>query len=333
MENRAIVYTDIKKTDIVKTEMPKLGNCEVLVNIKATALCSQEQRMYTGARKVCGYPCIGGHESAGVVVEVGEDVVGVKVGDHVVVGCGQFRQPKGNPNAREDGVYVEEFGTLSKYVKFRDDNVLVIENKKVPFEQLCLTEPVACVTKSIKKARIQLGDYVVVIGGGIMGLLHAQLAKRQGAIVIVSEIDQARLDKALALGADYAINIKEKDLIEEVKKITHGKGANVAINTTPIPSSWEQAIAVVGKFGRVIAYSSQHPDDPIGVKMGNLHSTEKEIIGTVDGYFDNEAAARMIEYGIVDIKSLTSGVYKFEDHDAAFKAATTPGNYRIVITE
>jgi len=333
MENRAVCYTDIRKAEVKDVMMPVLGNTEVLINVKATALCSQEQRMFNGVRKVCGYPCIAGHEAAGIVVEVGKDVKGIKVGDHVAFGAATERKFDGNPEAREDGIYTEEYASLSKYIKLRDELVVVIDDKNLPFEKACFCEPVSCVAMSVKRANIQFGDYVVVIGAGIMGLLHVQLAKKQGAIVMVSEIDPERCKKATGYGADYIINPKEVDLVAKVKELTNGNGADVVFNTTPIHESWSQALDMLAPYGKCLAYSSQHPDEPVGVKMGNLHSYNKQIIGTVDGWEQMKGAIRMIAHGVVDVETLTDSIYTFDECQKAFERATTPGVYRVVIID
>lgn len=335
MENKnwAVVFEDLKKTKVMDAMMPKIGSCDVLINVKATALCSQEQRMFLGVRKLCGFPCVGGHESAGIVEAVGSDVKDIKVGDRVAIGTAFYRVPEGNPNAREDGIYVEEYGSISKYMKTRDDNCIVIKDDKLPFEKACLIEPVTCVTQSVKKGDVDFGDYVLIIGGGIMGLLHVQLAKKRGATVIVSEIDEARCKKALGYGADLIVNPKTEDAAAKIMEFTKGEGCDVVFNTTPFASSWDLAQAVLADYGKIVAYSSQHPDDPIGVKMGNLHSHHKQIIGTVDGFGDFKAALRMIENGIVDLDGLVDSVYKYTDCQKAFERATTPGVYRVIITD
>ena len=186
-KNWAIVFEDVMKLNLVEVPVPEIGPTDVLINVKATAICSQEQRMYKGIRKVCGFPCIGGHESAGVVVAVGEHVRGIEVGDYATLGAAEYHFPDGYPNGRTDGFYEEEYGSLTRYVKMRDTEVLVVKDRSVPFEKLCLNEPVACVANSIARADVHFGDYCLVIGAGIMGLLHVQLLKKQGAIVMVSE--------------------------------------------------------------------------------------------------------------------------------------------------
>lgn len=134
---------------------------------------------------------------------------------------------------------------------------------------------------SVTKANIQLGEDVVVIGGGIMGQYHVMLAKRRGARVIMSEVDESRRALARKLGADITFNPMEKDPVEYVKSLTEGRGADVVFNTTAIPSVVPQAIAMTGKAGRMIQYSSMHPDAPAPVSPQMLHGNEPILTGSI----------------------------------------------------
>lgn len=333
-KNQAVAITQIKEAKVMDCDMPIMGDCDVLVKVKASALCSQEQRFYLGGRKAAGFPLIAGHESAGEVISIGSKVEKVKVGDHVSInGDRPWQTAEGTFSARNDGFYVGENGSLVKYIVCHDSGVIVCRNKDIPFEELCLTEPLACVTESITKANIKLGDSVVIIGAGIMGILHTKLAKKRGASVIISEPMEERRKKALEMGADYVVDPLSEDPVEFVKKVTFNEGANVVFNTTPIHDAWIQAIDMLAPFGKLICYSSQHPDEPVPVYMGKVHSKQIQIIGTTGGCTIMETATRLIEKRIVDMKDVIDSVYDFKDGADAFKRATTLGTYRVIITD
>ena len=342
MENKVIAYKDVMKLELCDHSMPELGDEDVLVHIRATALCTQEQRWYKGIKKVFNYPAVAGHESAGDVVAVGSKVTYVKVGDRVAIGGG-ITYPNGlkarrfageqAPEADADGFYEILQGSLAKYIKRNQYDVIKVSDK-MDYKYLSLTEPLADVVSSINRAKVEFADTCVVIGAGIMGLLHTQLLKKKGAIVIVSEIDEARQKKAIEAGADYVINPKETDLIEYVKNFNEFGGAQVVINTTAIHDNWEVALKLLAPEGRIVCYSSQHPDVPVGISMGWVHSTRVQILGTV-GCTAHEMwqAAQLIANGIVDLTGVIDSEYKFEDFQAAFDKSIVPGTYRVIITD
>ena len=340
MENKVIAFTGIKELEIRDHSIPELGENDVLVHVKATALCTQEQRFYTGGKEVKNYPAVGGHESSGEVVEVGKKVRNCKVGDKVAciggvlpaMGRKRFEgEQSKTPDA--DGYYKILQGTLAKYVVRNEEDVVVC-NQAERYEDIALAEPVACVLSSINKADIKIGDTVVVMGCGIMGLLHVQLAKMKGAYVIATEIDPERTGKALEMGADVVLNPKEVDAAEEVKKLTEKEGAQVVINTTPLPANYQQAFDLVARRGKIICYSSQHPDEPIPVSMGMIHSTQIQLIGTLASTpQENFVAAKLLAKGMIKTEGLLDQTFAFEDAKAAFERAIVPGTYRVIIAD
>lgn len=343
---KAATITAIKEVEVREYDMPEIQDDEVLIELKACAICTIEQRIYLGIKDVGGYPVVGGHEGSGVVKAVGKNVKHCKVGDHAILTdpyCGTCYFCRKGSNSQcssgiDDAVYRDKDGKmvlcgyLAEYVKARYDRVIVVD-EKVPFEQIALTEPVACVLHSVRKAQIDFGDFVLVVGAGIMGLLHTQLAKKRGAIVAVAEIDPDRREKALSMGADYAFDPTAENAVEYLKSISGGLGANVVFNTTAVSSSWEMSLKMLAPYGKLLAYSSQHPDNPIPISMGKVHSTEISIVGTVSpDEFDMYTAAKLIAEGIVDVKPVIQHIVPIEDAAEAFRKATTPGTYRVVVT-
>ena len=165
-----------------------------------------------------------------------------------------------------------------------------------------------------------------------MGINHVMLAKRKGARVIISEVDEERRKLALSLGADEAINPMECDVVEKVKELTGGRGADVVFNTTAIPSVVPEAIAMTGSFGKMVQYSSMHPDAPVPVSPQMLHSTQKILTGSISPTeIDFFRANRLISSGIVDMKSLIAATFPFEKAQDAFEKAIVPGTYRVII--
>lgn len=207
-------------------------------------------------------PCTGGHEVAGEIAALGPGVntklwaKGQRVAVRLLYNCGECyycRTGRTNMCERAQKKPVREGllpgpGGLCDYIIVDAASLFKIPDT-LSYEEACLTEPLACCVHSVSRANIQLGEDVVIIGGGIMGQYHVMLAKRRGARVILSEVDPARRALAENLGADITLNPMEQDPVEFVKGITDGRGADVVFNTTAIPSVVPQAIAMVGKGG------------------------------------------------------------------------------------
>lgn len=336
---RAVAVTELGKVEVIEVEKPTLLPGEVLVRNRAASLCTVEQRAFNGVLKM-DFPFVGGHEVAGEIVELGDGLLNEwNVGEKVITRCFPtchvcYYCRLGYENQCINGL---KYRGRHKYSSGLCEFMAVPEfqlfkcAEHVPYEQAAISEPIACVLHSIDKGRIDLGDDVVVIGAGIMGLLHVQLAKLRGGNVIVSEPSEERRKLAEKMGADITFDPTEKNAVEFVKSLTDGRGADVVFNTTALTAVWDDAIDMVGKLGRIVAYSSQHPDNPVGVKMGNLHSREYEIIGTVSPAInDFRRAAKLQAMNALQLEDLVSEVVPYTEAQRAFELAVK-GAYRVVI--
>jgi len=343
---KVAVFTDVGKIEVREVKKPKPRKGEVLIRVKACAICTWEQRIFTGDNHV-PFPFVGGHEISGVVEELGEEVDsnrwqrGMRVAPRVLPGCGECyycRVGEHNLCEKIGGDWKEDYGIpflglggLSEFLIIRSSSVYPL-SADTSFEHGTLSEPVACVVHSIERARIELGNDVVIIGAGIMGLLHVQLAKRQGAYVIVSEPSEERRALARKLGADEVIDPLAEDPIKKVKDLTEGRGADVVIDAIALSSAAEQAIQMAGKMGKVIFYSSIHPDKPIAISPNMIHNTEITITGSVSpNVTDFLRATTLLSKGMLEVSPLISDVVPLSRIEEAFKESMNPKNYRIVV--
>ena len=340
---KAIVIEDVDTLNIEQLPMPEIGDYEVLFKSRACSLCTIDRRAYKGARKT-EYPFLGGHECAGEILQVGKGVMELKVGDHAILTstyCMQCENDryghmtqcsnKWDLPRRVDFKGSMVGGGLCEYLAVPAWQVIKV-NKDLPFEKICLAEPLACVVHSIKKAKINLGDTVVIIGFGVMGYLHLKLALLQGARVIVSEPNEYKRNRAKSEGAALVIDPTVENLTQIVLEQTDNMGANVVVNTIPVSSAWQQAFEIMGSYSKLICYSSQDKKEGVPVDFGKIHSKEFEIIGTVSPTLeDNSIAIKLIIYNIVDMSKVVDGIYSFDDYKEAFEKACDPNGYRTVI--
>ncbi len=337
---KVAVLEDVKKAVFHDVEKREPGEKQVLVKVDSCAICTLEQRVYTGV--MSRYPFAGGHEAAGTVEATGSKVMGVKPGDKVAVrllnSCGEcYYCRNGHENQCVKSFIAETQecamgpGGFSEYMMMDAADVYKMADD-IDLSHAALSEPLACCVHSIENGRISLGDDVVVIGIGIMGALHIQLAKLKGARVIACELDEKRLEVAKKMGADILINSGKVDPVDEIKKLTDGRGADAVFCTVPVAALAKQAVDMTGKLGRTVFYTSFHPDKPIEVSPNKIHSSEQIITGTVNPQKkDFLIATRLLSSKLIDVSELISDRVPLAEIDRALEEAILPDTYRIVV--
>lgn len=337
---KVAVLSGERKIDIVEKELKQPQGNQVLVKVEYCAICTLEQRIYAGIMK--RYPFAGGHEAAGTVAAVGERVKNVKVGDKVSVRmlttCGECyfcRNGHENQCVISFKADIHEGvggpGGFAEYMMLDAKSIYKMADG-IDLRYAALSEPLACCVHSVNNANIELGNDVVVIGCGIMGNFHIQLAKLKGARVIACEVDEERLKVARAVGADILINSKETNAIEKIKELTDGRGADVVFCTAAVVQLADDSVHMTAKTGRVVMYSSFPANKPVELDVNAVHSTEMEITGAVNQNLkDFLAATRLLNFGIVDPSHYISEVVPLEKIDYAFGRAIDPKTYRVLV--
>lgn len=344
---KAVILNKPGDFSIKEIEMPEIKEDEVLIEIKASGICTNDVRDFHGDCNYT-YPRIGGHEYGGIIAKMGDAVnknrfhLGQKVVQYIIDDCKECyyckhgdaniceEHPKSKIFQNDQGL--SGYGGFAEYVVAKAEDLFVYPDSN-SFEKMAFTEPVACVVNSIERTTIKYGDDVLVIGGGTMGLLHVVLAKLKGARVILSEPMEERREKALALGCDAVINPLEKDAVEAVKELTEGRGAVVVFNTTAIPAIAAQAVEMTAPTGTVVMFSSIHPNDPVPVNMGAVHSYQKTITGAVSPTVSSfHQAVELISKGIIDPTVFTEKMLDYQQFGEAIALASRPDTYKVILT-
>lgn len=327
MKNTAAFLKEIEKIEFREVEVPKIKADEVLVKMEAIGVCGSDVHYYSHGRIgdfVVEFPFILGHECAGTIVEVGNDVKHLKVGDRVALEPGV---PCGSCEFCLTGKYnlcpdVKFFATppfdgcLMNYVShpaqfaFKlPDNVSSVEG--------ALVEPLAIGINAALTGGVKLGDTVVVFGAGCIGLVSLLASKAYGATqVIVVDVIEKRLAVAKGMGA-ITLNAKECDVLAEIKKLTEGKGAQVVIDCAGTNTTICQTVHVA-KSGGTIVWVGLASDSVNGLNIGPI-STKELTIKSIFRYknlYPTTIAA--IADGKIDISGIISDKYKFEDTPRAF---------------
>lgn len=342
---QAAIFNDVEKLDIETLDVPQIRPNEVLVELKACAFCTWEQRVFTGVNTV-QFPFIGGHEESGVIRALGADIDPKlwHVGERVVVGlmtsCGDCHNCRiGQEGSCTDfsyekpvgGLSVRGMGGFSEYLAVPITKLFPMADN-LSYEEAALTEPLSCVVHSIDTADVQLGDTVVVIGAGIMGAFHAILARQRGARVIIDEPSAQRQQFMADLGFQEFINPKQEAAVPAVMRLTGDQGADIVFNTVGNANLVADSIAMAAIRGKVMLYSSFHPDNPVQFSPNTLHRRMTQIMGSAnsDGQ-DFFKALNLLNTGVIDVKPFIAGYTTFADIEAGMRRALDPETYRIIL--
>lgn len=337
---KVALISDERKLEVIEKTLRQPEGSQVLVKIDSCAICTLEQRIFIGVMK--RYPFAGGHEAAGTVAAVGSKVKTLKAGDKVatrmLTSCGEcFYCRSGHENQCVISFKAEIHegtsgpGGFAEYMML-DAKALYKIADDLNLTYAALSEPLSCCVHSVNNANIELGNDVVIIGVGIMGAFHIQLAKMRGARVIACEVDEARLAIAKKMGADVLINSKELNATAKIKELTEGRGADVVFCTAALTQLAADSIQMTGKVGRVVMYTSFHPDKPIELNVNNVHSTEMNISGAINANtHDFLVATKLLSDKMIDPSLLISEVVPFERIEYAFERAIDPKTYRIIV--
>jgi threonine 3-dehydrogenase len=250
--------------EVQEIENPKIKPSEVLVDIKATAICGSDLHIYRWDEQTTRWksplPMTIGHEWAGRVVEVGNNVKSLRVGDNV---AGESHIPCGYCSCCRTGkMHICQnmliYGLQTAEGSFADyAAVPEIIAYKLPsgvgFEEGAVFEPFGVAVHAIERVGIEPGDVVLVMGAGPIGIFAQQVAKLAGAsTVIAAELKQFRLDLAKKIGsADVYVNTEKEDVVKRTMELTNGKGADVVVELAGAPITTVQALQAVKKCGRV----------------------------------------------------------------------------------
>ncbi|NLC42075.1 MAG: alcohol dehydrogenase catalytic domain-containing protein [Erysipelothrix sp.] len=341
---RTILITDKREIQIEKFTTPKVHNDKILIRTDACAICTWEQRVYTGTHKV-EYPVIAGHEVSGEIVALGKYVNSDEwaIGDKVVVGvtlpcrncyfcknnqeqyCRTFDGLKLLPGQPHKGT-----AGFSEYMMAPPNSVFKYKN--VTPVEASLSEPLSCVINSVEAADPQLGEVSVIIGAGTMGLLHLLVCMNKGNACIVIDYNEERLLFAKSLGAKVVINPDKEDAKQVVELYTDGLMANNVFDTTPIASVVEDSCQYLANAGKLVIYSGIYPNEPVKLDAHWIHKKGISILGAANSN-DTQflKAVSLISNGIIDVKPLISGVYSISQAKEAMESACMGDKYRNVI--
>jgi len=332
---------------VEKVPRPEIHPDELLLRVKSASICGTDLRIFHGNHRK--YPPstvrIPGHEVVGEIAEIGAGLQGFKVGQRVFVapniGCGYCRQCiSGNNNLCEnyEAIGVTLDGGFAEYMRvpaqaILQGNVMPIQDNIDP-AAASLIEPFACVLRGQTAIQIHPGDFVLIMGAGPIGIMHAMLARLSGASrIMISEPIAERLEHVTKIGVDYVVNPAVEDLAEALVKPKECDGADTIIVAAPSHQAQESALKLAGIRGRINFFGGLPKDNPtIRFDSNLMHYKELVVTATTAcSTGDCLRAAEIINSGRIDLGSLISHRFPLERTADAFITAEGRKALKIVI--
>lgn len=336
---KAIEITNAGTMCVVEREKPQMGTGDVLLKLNYVGFCGSDLSTYLGKNPLVQYPRIPGHEISAVVEAIGADVpANFSIGQHVTVvpytNCGQCtscKQKRFNACRYNQTLGVQRDGAMAEYIAVPWQKVLA--DAALSEIELALVEPMTVGFHAVDNGKVSDLDTVLVFGCGMIGSGAIVRAKLRGALVVAVDIDDSKLAIARQLGADVTINSKEKDLHEELQKLTNGNGPTVVIEAAGNPATYKAAIEEVAFAGRVVCIGYAGTDVSLPTKL--WVQKELEIMGSRNANpSDFDAVIKYLKACDLDTQLLISKTVSPEEAPAAMKAwSEAPGKVMKILVK
>ncbi len=292
---KAIRYYGPQDVRLDEITVPEINKDELLIKVDACAVCGSDLKAFNvGNPRLCP-PIVMGHEFTGIIHEVGESTSGFEVGERIVmstsISCGDCLYCKKGwtnlcVNLAPMGFFFN--GGMADYTVIPARAIANGHVVKVPAglkaEYAALAEPLSCAVNSLEQCDIKKGDTVLIMGAGPMAILNACVARQLGAgKIIMTELNQARIDQAKTFDIDMLVNTSTEDIKEIIMAETNGYGADVVIVAAPAAAPQEEALSLVRKKGTVCLFASLPAgNSQLTIDSRLIHYNEIKLTGSSD---------------------------------------------------
>jgi len=287
---KAAVVHGVNDIRIEEYPTPEAGPGEVIVKTRVAGICATDIKTLLGQGIPKDLPTILGHEVVGEIAVTGDGVDGFSVGDRVgvypIAVCGKCRyclQGRHNLCEAEFGLGHGIEGGFAEYVRLPREIVdiggVVKLGDDLSYEDAVMAEPLSCTLAAARTCKLQKGHSVLIIGAGPMGLMHLKTAKYYDCEVMIADLIDDRLSLAGKMGADHLINSGQKNLHDEVMRLTEDRGADAVIISLGIPQVIEDNMKLTAKGGVCNIFGGPPPSE-IKLDPRWLHYLEITLTGT-----------------------------------------------------
>lgn len=335
---KAIQVTKAGLAEVVDIPKPQLKDGYAIIKIKAASICGTDVATFRGANvNVASYPIVIGHETAGVVEELGKgDAHGIKKGDRVVLDpylyCGHcYPCSQGKTNCCEtlhclgvhcDGSMVEYFAHPLHMLRKVPEDLL--------WERVPLAEPLVISMHGLHTCQLKAGERIVIIGAGAIGLLAGLGALAYGAIPIISDVVDERLALARSFGIPHTVNPAKEDALAKIKEITGGRGAECCMEASGSDAGIRAVIDYAAYTGRIAL--TGWPKHEVTLPTNLITKKELQVRGSRNGAGEFEEAIELIHTGKVPVEKIISKVVPYNELPKMLgELSDHPGDYLKVV--
>jgi L-iditol 2-dehydrogenase len=337
---RAGVYRGEGRVVVESVPIPEIREGEVLFRVAACGICGTDiKKIHHG---FIAPPQILGHELAGTVVKVGRGVTKFKPGDRVVsfhhIPCGAcfycerklFSQCAAYKKVGLTAGFDPNGGGFAEYVRAMPwivERGMIALPADVSFEEATFVEPVNTCLKAVRKARVARGETVLVIGQGPIGMLLMLCAKYEGGEVFTSDPMAGRRAASVRLGARECFDPTKANLLEEMRRRTEGRGADVVLVAVPNPSLVSESLVLTRPGGRVLLFAHNDPVLRLEFPAAAVGIEEKEILGSYSASVDDqEESAELVFKRRLAVRELISHRFPLEQIADGLELAARPSD-------
>ncbi len=337
---RVAMYYNNKDVRLEEMPMPKIGPRELLVKVIASGICGSDVMEWYRIKRA---PCVLGHEIVGEIVQVGKEVKGYNVGDHVFVShhvpCNTCRYCLNGYHTVCETLHTTNFdpGGFAEYLRVPEINVdrgVFRLPDEMTFEDGVFIEPLACVARAQRLARLQAGQSVLVLGSGIAGLLHIALARALGAgRVIATDVNEYRMNAAQRFGADTAIRATD-DVPACVQQINDGRLADLVIVSTGARAAFKQALQSVDRGGTIVFFAPTEPGIEIPLPVNDIWRNGITLLPSYGGApFDIVQSIELIRARRVPVQEMVTHRLGLAETGRGFQLVVGAGESIKVVVE
>ncbi len=337
---RVAMYYNNRDVRLEEVPTPQIGPEGLLVKVLASGICGSDVMEWYRIKKA---PRVLGHEIAGEIVEVGKGVGRYKIGDRVFVShhvpCNTCQYCLNGFHTLCDTLRTTNFdpGGFAEYIRVPGINVdrgVFLLPEEISFEDGVFIEPLACVLRGQRLARLRPGQSVLVIGSGISGVLHIALARASGARrIIASDIDEYRLKSAKNLGADEVIEAKEVSPAK-IREMNRGRLVDLVIVCAGAISAYIQALQSVDRGGTVLCFAPLEPGLNFVLPFFDFWNDGITLLSTYGGSpFDITTAIELIRAQRLPLREMITHRLPLKETGLGFQLVTEAKDSIKVIIE
>lgn len=319
---KAVLFPEAGQIKVTQVDEPTCGPDEVLISVTSCGICGTDLHIYRD-EYMSTFPLIPGHEFHGKVVQIGEKVTNLAIGDRVAVDpnlycgkCENCRNEQSNQCLDLSVVGVTRSGAFAEYVAVPERACYPIPDKLTD-TQAAFIEPLACVVYALRRMRVNPADRVLIIGAGPMGLLLVQALRHSGAsLITILEQQKHRLDMAMSMGANAAVLADDKQ--DSNLKTLAPRGFDIVIDATGVPAVIENAFRYLKPRGQFLQFGVAPIGKSIKINPYDIFRNDWTIIGSFALCYTFQPSIDWLANGVIDVDPLVSHTVPMDDFAEVF---------------